>query len=215
MLTNLYVDGFNLYYRAVQEKPRLKWLDLRKLAQALFPGDAIQSIHYFTSPLIDRPGEDEPRERQKQRRQLVYLEALRTIPGLTIHLGTFQPQRNMRRLVSQPSNKVLVHDVSEKKSDVSLATRLIVDGCKGSYEQASVLSEDSDFVEAIRSVREELGLPVILVNPSPRKADEPNELRDVATRVVRVRERHLEQSQFPDVVYGPNERAVRKPPEWS
>ena len=214
MLTNLYVDGFNLYYRAVQEKPRLKWLDLRKLAQALFPGDIIQSIHYFTSPLIDRPGEDEPRERRKQRRQLVYLEALRTVPGLTIHLGTFQPQRNMRRLVSQPAQKVLVHEVSEKKSDVNLATRLIVDGCGGAYEQAAVLTEDSDFVEAIRSVRNELGLPVILVNPS-RKRDEPNELRDVATRVARVRESNLSHSQFPDVVYDVMGRAVRKPPEWT
>ena len=214
MLTNFCVDGFNLDYRAVQEKPRLKWLDLRKLAQALFPGDAIRSIHYFTSPLIDRPGEVEPRERQKQRRQLVYLEALRTIPGLTIHLGTFQPQQNMRRLVSQPSNKVLVHDVSEKKSDVSLATRLIVDGCQGAYEQAAILTEDSDFVEAIRSVRDELGLPVILVNPS-RKEGEPNELRDVSTRIVRVRERHLEQSQLPDVVYDVVGHAVRKPPEWT
>lgn len=215
MLTNLYVDGFNLYYRAVQEKPHLKWLDLRKLAQVLFPGDAIQSIHYFTSPLIDRPGEDEPKERQKQRRQLVYLEALRTIPGLTIHLGTFQPQRNMRRLVSQPSDKVLVHDVSEKKSDVNLATRLVLDGCKGTYEQAAILSEDSDFVEAIRSVRNELGLPVTLVNPDARKADQPNELRDVAARVIRMRERHLEQSQLPDVVYDSNGRAVQKPPEWN
>ena len=215
MLTNLYVDGFNLYYRAVQEKPRLKWLDLRKLAQALFPDDTIQSIHYFTSPLTNRPGEDELKEKQKQRRQLVYLQALSTIHGLTIHLGMFQLQRNMRRLVSQPSNKALVHDVSEKKSDVNLATRLIIDGCKGAYEQAAVISEDSDFVEAIRSVQNELGLPVILVNPDTRKADQPNELRDVAARVVRIRERHLEQSQLPDAVYDSNGRAVRKPPEWT
>ena len=32
----LYVDGFNLYYRAVRGTP-FKWLDLRKLGEALFP----------------------------------------------------------------------------------------------------------------------------------------------------------------------------------
>ena len=192
MLTNLYIDGFNLYYRAVSDKPSLKWLDFRELARTLLPDDTIQNIHYFTSPLISRPGEDGPREQQKQRRQLVYLEALRTIHGLTVHEGTFQPLQNMRRLVGQPADSVLVHDVSEKKSDVNLATRLIVDGCKGSYEQAAIVSEDSDFVEAIRAVRDELDLPVILVNPSSRKSHEPVELRDVATRVVRIRENHLQ-----------------------
>jgi hypothetical protein len=36
LITNLYVDGFNLYYRAVRGTP-FKWLDLRKLGEALFP----------------------------------------------------------------------------------------------------------------------------------------------------------------------------------
>lgn len=31
MITNIYVDGFNLYYRALKYTP-FRWLDLRKLA---------------------------------------------------------------------------------------------------------------------------------------------------------------------------------------
>ena len=53
----------------------------------------------------------------------------------------------------------------EKETDVNLAARLIVDGCKGAYQQAALISKDSDFVGAMRAVRNELGLPVVLVNP--------------------------------------------------
>ena len=36
MITNFYIDGFNLYYRAVRNT-EFKWLNLRKLAEILFP----------------------------------------------------------------------------------------------------------------------------------------------------------------------------------
>ena len=57
MITNLYVDGFNLYYRAVRNTP-FKWLDLRKLAENLFPNDTIRKVCYFTALLDARP--DDP-----------------------------------------------------------------------------------------------------------------------------------------------------------
>ncbi len=34
MITNVYIDGFNLYYRALKDTP-FRWLDLRKLASGL------------------------------------------------------------------------------------------------------------------------------------------------------------------------------------
>lgn len=84
MLTNLYIDGLNLYHRAVKNTPH-KRLDLRRLA--LFPRDAIQSIHYFTSRLITRPGKSRDREEQRQLRQNAYLRALEATPGLFVHYG--------------------------------------------------------------------------------------------------------------------------------
>ncbi len=47
-------------------------------------------------------------------------------------------------------------------SDVNLATRLLVDGSNGEYEQAVVVSNDADFVGAMRYVRDDLGLRVTL-----------------------------------------------------
>ena len=52
MNTNLYIDGFNLYYRALKDTP-FRWLDLRKLGETLFPQDSICRVCYFTA-LLDR-----------------------------------------------------------------------------------------------------------------------------------------------------------------
>ena len=81
MITNVYVDGFNLYYRALKDTA-FRWLDLRQLAEVLFPGDDIRRISYFTARLDTRPGNP-----NQPRRQLVYLRALETLPGLDLHYG--------------------------------------------------------------------------------------------------------------------------------
>ena len=48
MITNVYIDGFNLYYRALKDTP-FRWLDLHKLAETLFPEDTINRVCYFTA----------------------------------------------------------------------------------------------------------------------------------------------------------------------
>ena len=46
--TNVYVDGFNLYYGAVKDTP-YKWLDLATFCQNLFPKKNISKIKYFSA----------------------------------------------------------------------------------------------------------------------------------------------------------------------
>lgn len=58
-------------------------------------------------------------------------------------------------------------ETREKGTDVNLATYLLVDGFHGEYEQAVVVSSDSDLALAIRKVRDVIGLPVGVVNPAP------------------------------------------------
>lgn len=64
MLTNFYIDGFNLYYRALQGTP-YKWLNLRKLAEALFPLDTIHKVCYFTALITPRPNDLTQPQRQQ------------------------------------------------------------------------------------------------------------------------------------------------------
>ena len=209
MITNLYVDGFNLYYRALKDTP-FRWLDLRKLAEVLFPKDDIHRVCYFTARLDVRPGN--PGQAQ---RQLIYLRALGTLPGFETHYGTFRSGVK-RRPLAEPirglPSRVLVRDAEEKGSDVNLATRLLVDGFNGRYEQAVVVSNDADFAGAMRYVRDDLGLRVTLVNPDSRNAS-PRDLADAATYVKRLWKSHLRRSQFPNTLTDQVGR-IAKPPGW-
>lgn len=102
--------------------------------------------------------------------------------------------------------------MEEKGSDVNLATRLLVDGFNGDYEQAVVVSNDADFASAVRSVRDELGLRVVLVNPD-RKNRSPSALASSATYVKRLWTSHLRRSQFPDTL-ADEVGVITKPSGW-
>ena len=209
MITNLYIDGFNLYYRALKDTP-FRWLDLRRLAETLFPQDSINRVSYFTARLDVRPGN--PGQAQ---RQLIYLRALATLPGFDSYFGVFRSgvkRRPLAESVPGLPSYVLVRDSEEKGSDVNLATRLLVDGFNGEYEQAVVVSNDADFAGAMRYVRDDLGLRVTLVNPDPRNSS-PRELADAATYVKRLWKSHLRRSLFPDTLTD-GIGTITKPAGW-
>lgn len=74
MRTNIYVDGFNLYYGSLQGTP-YKWLNIDELCKRLIRGNyPVQRIRYFTARLTARPN-----DLQQPQRQETYLRALRTL----------------------------------------------------------------------------------------------------------------------------------------
>lgn len=209
MITNLYIDGFNLYNRAVKNTP-LKWLDLRALAETLFPDDDIRRIYYFTALVRPRPNDPHQVERQD-----AYLRALATLPGLEIHYGEFR-ERVKKRPLARPrpdlSKYVRIRDTEEKGSDVNLATRLLVGGFTGDYEQAVVVSNDSDLAAPIRYVSRDLGLRVVVVNPDSRTSTH-NDLVKSATYVKRIWKSHLRKSQLPSTIADAH-GLITKPATW-
>ena len=156
MKTIVYVDGFNLYYGAVRGTP-YKWLDIHKLCQLLLPKNQIIKIKYFTALVTAHPTDmDQPI------RQQIYLRALRSIPIIEIIYGHFLSHEIMMPLANPPPGGpkyARVIKTEEKGSDVNIATHLINDGYTGNFEVAVVLSNDSDLVEPIKIVRQELNLP--------------------------------------------------------
>ena len=54
MKTNVYIDGLNLYYRAVRGT-QYKWLDIDALLKKMCPQNIICKIKYFTSIVSSRP----------------------------------------------------------------------------------------------------------------------------------------------------------------
>ena len=207
LATNVYVDGFNLYFRAARPTG-LKWIDLRKLSQLLFPNDDIRRIHYFTANLSHRPGNEAQRQRQQ-----IYLRALRTIPGLEIHLSYFATQRRTMPLAdTDPVEYATVLRSEEKGTDVNLAVQLVFDAFVGEYEQAVLISSDADFAGAISRVKDHLQLKVSLVNPDVRQSI-PHRLSNAATYVRRLRRSHLVESQFPDRLTDQHGE-ILKPSTW-
>jgi hypothetical protein len=209
MRVNVYVDGFNLYFRAVKGTP-CKWLDINKLCGLLLPGHTINRIKYFTANVSARP--DDP---DQPIRQQTYLRALRTLPNLSIIYGHFLTN-DYRMLLSgrnpkDPASYVTVVKTEEKGSDVNLATHLLSDGYKKDYEMAAVMSKDSDLLEPIRIVRRELKLPVGLLSPGKRLSQAllPPEVDFVKP----IRRGVLMASQFPDELTDAN-GTFRKPASW-
>jgi uncharacterized LabA/DUF88 family protein len=223
MKTNVYIDGFNLYYAIKGFKnPCYKWLDLAALCDRTLKGHTIGRIRYFTARVRARPEDPD-----QQLRQQVYLRALGTIPNLTIHEGYFLNSTKWSLLVKSPpglaefpdviekhkrTGALLAHviKVEEKGSDVNIATHLLLDGFRKDYELAVIISNDSDLVEPIMVARNELGLQVGVLNPHRNTSFA---LQQAANFYRPIRQGALKASQFPDVITT-GSGDITKPIEW-
>ncbi len=208
MKTIIYVDGFNLYYGAVKGTP-YKWLDILTLCKLLLPRNQITQIKYFTAPVTARPNDpDQPN------RQQLFFRALQTIPQLEIVFGHFLSHEIMMPLAHPASGgpkHVRVIKTEEKGSDVNIAAHMVNDGHKGRYQVAVLVSNDSDLVEPVKIVRNELKLPVGVLNPFINTAS--YDLRKHATFVKPIRSGALSASQFPATLKD-SSGTFYKPPSW-
>lgn len=204
--TSVYVDGFNLYYGAVKGTP-YKWLNIRRMCEIAFPQNDIHEIHYCTA--IVRDASWDP---QQSIRQQTFIRALETT-GVEVHYGSFLSTVTRMPLANpKPSGPRMVEVVKteEKGSDVALGALLVAHGYQRRYQAAIVVSNDSDLVLPIRIVREELGLPVGLLNPHRRFSVE---LSKVAVFKKGIREGWLAAAQFPETLHDAA-GTITKPPTW-
>ena len=161
MQTHVYVDGFNLYYGAVQSTP-YKWLNIVELCRRLLPRDTIVRVHYFTALVKGTP--TDPR---KSARQQTFIRALETLPEIEVTYGSFLA--NVRRMplaearpedVGDPSivsltpggpTSAVVLRTEEKGSDVNLATRLVAEAVKEgrALREKQALAVDKEKLKAV------------------------------------------------------------------
>lgn len=204
----VYVDGFNLYYGAVKDTP-YKWLDINRMIQLILPKNQVLKIKYFTALVNARPQDpDQPI------RQQIYLRALKTIPNLEIILGHFLTHPVRLPLVNPIPGQNLYAEViktEEKGSDVNIATHLLYDGVKNAYGVAILISNDSDLVEPIKIVKNDLYKAVIVLNPNLLYPSQ--ELKKTATFVKDIRQGVLAVSQFPNTMQD-NNGTFTKPAGW-
>jgi uncharacterized LabA/DUF88 family protein len=215
--TIVYIDGFNLYYRALRGTPH-KWLDIAAMSAAALPHDCqIERINYYTAHISGRVDPDAPR------RQHAYLRAIAMLPKVVIHYGNFLVSQKWAGLVQPPDFRpavtmppgaapqvAYVWKTEEKGSDVNLGVHLVRDAFRRDFDVAAVLTNDTDLVEPVRIVTRELGMRVILLTPSAKPAAS---LAAVASNVRHVHP-YIGPCQLPDPVPVPDKRPISKPKGW-
>ncbi len=214
---NIYVDGFNLYRRCLQRHPTLKWLDLTALASSIMPEHRINKVHYFTAHLrlglIADPGTPV--------RQQMYLRALATDPRVTIHLGKFRNDKRPMPVHPQKIDPetgkfvtVNVRKLEEKGSDVNLATRLLADAFQKDADIYVVLTNDSDQVGPLTTMKTELSVQAGIIFPMPSHRSSKDLVKTRPDFIGHVTQEALEASQFPHTLRDAVGK-FHRPPKWS
>ena len=199
-----YVDGFNLYY-GLRSKGwrRLYWLDVYRLAENLLkPGQQLLGVHYFTSRISSRPGNEDTRRRQGK-----YLEALETLPGVRLHYGHFLAKT--RRC---PRCQATWETFEEKMTDVNIAVELLEDAQADAFDTAILVSGDSDLTRPVQVVQTRYPNKRVVVAFPPDR--ESSQLRKAATAGFMVGRKKLKDSQLPDRVIKRDGRFLIRPREW-
>ena len=214
MAVNIYVDGFNLYYGALRGTP-YKWLNLAAMAQLLLPDQEINRIRYFTANVFSYVHDPQAPDRQS-----AYLRALRTLPNLTIHYGRFSahPTTAPRYPLVysdpvRPPETVSILKSEEKRSDVNLATLLLVDCFDHDFDAAAVITNDSDLTLPIEYVVSRFGKPVGVINPHSRSRISRELIRAASWHYRQINRSVLARSQFPPTM-SDDQGEFRKPARW-
>ena len=113
-----------------------------------------------------------------------------------------------------PSQIVEIESTEEKGTDVNLATYLVADAYRKDCDRAFVISNDADLVLPIKFVRDEIGIPVTVVNPNrDKKRKTPRELSNAASAVRLLGVKTLRECQFPATMADAHGK-ISKPATW-
>ena len=197
----VYIDGFNLYF-GLKEKAWAKyyWLDLPKLAaQLLSPGQRLVTTKYFTSK-ISNPA-------AKRKRQQTYLGALGTLQDFEIHYGRYQ---TFVQTCIRCGHRHL--DSNEKRTDVNIATHMLVDAFQGAFDVAILVSADSDLTAPVAEIGRLFPSRLVKVAFPPGRFS--LELQSIARVSFQIFEGKLRKSLLPDRIPLPSGYVLQRPLEW-
>ena len=211
---NVYIDGFNLYYGSLRGT-NYKWLDLAAMCQQLLPNRSIGRIRYFTARIKALPHDPGGPARQDR-----YLRALTTLPALTTHFGQFVSRPHFWPVypltyttAGGPPQLTQILRTEEKRTDVNLATLLMLDCIDDVFDEVVVISNDADLALPIDYSVKRFNKTAGVVNPQ-RYGRLSGELRKVASWTYRtINPTVLANSQFNNVVQVRNGQVV-KPATW-
>jgi uncharacterized LabA/DUF88 family protein len=225
--TNVYVDGYNLYYSRLKNTP-YKWLDLvalfaRQILAQQDPDAVVAVFKYFTSPVMARYARHGQASAEAQTQ---YLRALKAkCPDLQIIKGfhVLAPTGLPTYVQGHPPSKSLVSPVwmiEEKQTDVNLALHAYRDVCQGQCDQVVICSNDSDVEPALELIAGDFpDIKIGLVLPLKERVQDgaryANKRLVSKAHWVRhyIRDEELASSQLPTNV-PTNKAAAKRPEHW-
>ena len=200
----VYVDGFNLYFglRSASWKCYY-WLDLRLLAENLLkPNQRLISVRYFSARI-----NAQPESQDKKKRQSIYLEALETLPNLSIYYGHYLAKQQ------QCKNCKATWDTHEEKmTDVNIAVKLLGDAHDNRFDTAIIISGDSDLTPAVLDIRQRYPNKRVIIAFPPRRVS--GQLRSAATGSFVIGRKKFAESQFPNQVNKADGYVLKRPQGW-
>lgn len=136
----VYIDGFNLYHSIDDlNKPHLKWLDVRAMAEGLLRKDeTLKAVKYFSAYATWMP--------DRFARHRAYVDAIMA-RGAIVHMAQFKEKP---RKCFSCGAKWIGHE--EKETDVQIAVHMVADALKGEVDRLVVISADTDLAPAIRMI---------------------------------------------------------------
>jgi uncharacterized LabA/DUF88 family protein len=178
----VYIDGFNLYhaiddlnYRfrgrqklgpkpAHQHVHHLKWVNLWALSESLLRDyQELVAVNYYSAYATWRGAEF--------RRHQVYTAALEAA-GVRVVMSVFKEQR---RRCNQCGAQWTRHE--EKESDVRIATDLMADALQDKFDDAFIISADSDMKPPLERVRIDVPEKNVVVAAPPKRFAHARDLR--------------------------------------
>lgn len=182
-------------------------MDFGKLCSLLLPADKhdILKIKYYTAKVSPRATDPNQLNRQQ-----TYFRGLETIPNFEIYYGHFLSHKVMMPR-SDGKGLIEVMKTEEKGSEVNIASHMLFDAFRDRYDVAVLISNDSDLLEPIRILRNDLNKKIGYLNPQEKVS---GILRSNSNFMKSIRDSAVEQSQFPEIVYDASGNAIQKPAEW-
>ncbi len=199
-----YIDGFNLYHAIDNlQLNHYKWLDLTKLMHVFIAPNTqeIVSVHYFSAYAYWK---------QSSIRHQQYVLALVHASGVVPVLGKF---KNKDRECKRCHNQWIGHE--EKQSDVNLALHLTHGAFYKKYDEAFIVTQDSDFAPALKMVKSiNPGIKIKIITPP--NINNSRELARIADKTVNIQTSHLQKCLLPEHIYDKQGKLiVTRPKEYA
>lgn len=198
---SFFIDGFN-FYHAVDAKSqyhKYKWISFSRLAQSyLLKSEQLADVFYFTTLAAWNPA--------KVARHRLFIRA-QELEGVKLVYGEFKQKQKRCPLCHQ-----VFRTVEEKQTDVNIALALFQQAVLDTYDNAVIVSGDTDLIPAINAVRKTFPTKRVgSLIPIGRASEDLKKQTDFHFKM---KEQQLLSSRMNDVIALGNGQSLVCPPHW-